>query len=237
MKLGYLMLLMVVCFSLPLLVSGQVFRGRLTDAASRKGVADASVRNMSIDSVVYSDSSGHFAIRAAHGDNILIQHSGYKPVQLIMSSIMESRHIELFRSSIELKEVVVSTEMAKFKRDSAFNHQFFHKDLGYAGSQIHMSSSGIGADGLFSELALRVSGKKKKYQEFANLMESMEEDRYKEIRYSPALVRRVTGLNDSLATQFIVQHPIPYDFLRSASDLDIKIWILERYKGLSKTTH
>ena len=237
MKSGFLLgLLIAICLFVPK-VYGQMFSGRLTDAGSRRAVSEATVRNLTRDTVVYSDSMGHFSIGAAHGDNILIQHSGYKPVQLIMSSSMDRRHIELFRSTVELKEVVVSTEMAKFKRDSAFNHQFFHKELGYSGSQISMPSSGIGADGLFSELALRVTGKKKKYQEFAALLETQEVERYTEIRYSPALVSRVTGLSDTLAAQFIVQHPMPYDFLRSATDLDVKIWILERYKGLKKTTH
>jgi hypothetical protein len=38
------------------------------------------------------------------------------------------------------------------------------------------------------------------------------------------------GIDDSAALAFVDSHPVPYDFVRTASDLELKMWIREEYR-------
>ena len=89
----------------------------------------------------------------------------------------------------------------------------------------------MGTSGLISELALAISGKKKYYKRFAAEMTMLEELRYSTIRYTPGLVTAQTGLDDSAANAFIIKHPIPAEFVRAASELELKMWVREQYRA------
>jgi predicted PP-loop superfamily ATPase len=92
-------------------------------------------------------------------------------------------------------------------------------------------SGGIGTTGLISDLALGISGKKKYYKRFAAEMTMLEEMQYSSIRYTTSLVVAQTGLTDSAAAAFIVRNPIPLDFVRVASELELKMWVREQYRA------
>jgi hypothetical protein len=141
------------------------------------------------------------------------------------------------RAPVQLKGVEVLSPMARYKRDSAFNRQFFRKDLSYVPSQIKMGSVsagtgfGVSVGGVLSELALLATGKKKDVRRLQEEMLYLENLQFTSIRYNPALVSAQTGLNDSAATAFVVRNPIPSDYLRVASELELKMRIRETYRA------
>lgn len=143
----------------------------------------------------------------------------------------------LSQRTIKLKEVEVLSEMAKFKRDSALQRTIYRKALKDAATkakpQLLLNKPGevgISMEGGVSAFAMWVSGKKKKLKKFSAMLEAGERQRYTDVRYNAGLVSRVMGIDDSAALAFVDSHPIPYDFARAASDLEIKMWIREEYK-------
>lgn len=218
----------------------QQFRGRVYDFTSNEAVSSVLVTNTTSGALWVSDSAGHVAFTAYPGDVITFRHAGYREAQWRIATYNDAVAVGLYKAPIELREIKVLSPMMKLQQEAAFNRQYFKKELEYAGSKPGLSvgggsaGAGIGMSGLFSELALRASGKKKAYRRFADEMLFLEQMRYADIRYSPGMVRSQTGLDDSAAAIFIAQHPIPDDFVHAASELELKMWIREQYRGSLK---
>jgi hypothetical protein len=200
------------------------------------GLSSVMVKNLNTGIATASDSGGYFAIEVTTGDRVSLSHLAYQTYYFTAGD-EQFKEIKLSNKNVQLGEVKILSPMAKFRRDSAFNHQVYHKELGYATSKtqkhllIGTGTVGISVDGFFSELALRASGKKKRFKNFAAVMAADERQRYIGIRYNAALVIQVTGLTDSMAINFVNTHPMSYDFARAASDLELKSWILHEYKA------
>ena len=225
-------LLLFLLTALPFCAFAQQFRGRVYDADNSGPIGTVLITNTHSGAMWVSDSIGNCAFTAYPGDVINFSHPAYKPFRLQIMGEQDVVSVGLSRAPVQLAEVQVLSPMARFQRDSAFNHQFFHKELGYTKSQVKMDySGGVGTTGLISELALGLSGKKKYYKRFAEDMIMLEELRYSSIRYTPSLVATQTGLNDSAAAAFINRHPIPNDFVRVASELELKMWVREQYRA------
>jgi hypothetical protein len=172
-------------------------------------------------------------ISARPGQSLQYKHTGYEAHRTRIGDLGTDT-IYLVRRIQALSEVTVISEEERFRRDSAERRQIYRKTLKDAGSKPSFevgggpTGFGVGVSGLFTETALRLSGRKKAARKFERIMLQDERDRYTAIRYNPVLVSRVTGMSDSLAVAFVQRHPIPYDFVRQASDLEIKMWIREQ---------
>jgi hypothetical protein len=86
------------------------------------------------------------------------------------------------------------------------------------------------AEGLFTRLARKVSGRDKREKEFLAMYRTMQAEKLIAIRYNPRVVSSVTGLKGEEAVHFVNRHPMPEDFARSATELELKMWIRDRYK-------
>lgn len=222
-------------FVLVLPAFGQQFHGRVYDEDRGLPLATVLVTNLHTNSMWVSDKEGNIAFSALPGELLRFHLPGYHDYDLRIFSSQDVIKVGMVRAPIQLNEVEVLSPMARFRRDSAFNRQFFHKELGYAGRQTKMNySGGIGIDGPFSALALWASGKKKYYKDFQKELVALEDMRYASIRYTPELVKTQTGLDDSGANAFILAHPIPNDFVRYASELELKMWVRNQFRAAGK---
>ncbi len=228
----FLLPLLLAIGALPCSVYGQQFRGRIFDGASSRPLATVLVTNTRSGALWVSDSAGNIAFTAYPGDVVSFQHPAYHDRELRINSYEDPVSIALTKAPIQLAEVKVLSPLLRYRQDSIFNHQFFRKELGYASSKAEMNySGGIGTSGLISELALSLSGKKKYYKRFAGEMAMLEELRYSSIRYTPEMVAAQTGLDDSAASAFILKHPMTNEFVRTASELELKMWVREQYRA------
>ncbi len=224
--------LLLISLSFPLCVFGQQFRGRVYDEDNRHPLGSVLVTNKHSGALWISDSAGHIAFTAYPGDVITFSRPSYKDYDLTVFSYNDLIRVGMVKAPVQLEEVKVYSPMLRYRQDSVFNHQFFHKELGYAHSNAQMNySGGIGADGVFSELALWATGKKKTYRNFAREMKMLEDLRYASIRYTTDLVISQTGLSDSAANAFIIKHPIPDDFVRNSNELELKMWVRNQYRA------
>ena len=219
---------LIAFFQLPFSIAAQQHNGRVTDLLSNSSIKGVLITNTRSGALWLSDSSGVLSFTAYPGDVIRFSHAAYKNAEVRVNGYNDSVSIAMERAPIELKGVEVLSPMARYARDSAFNRLFFRKKLGYAGSQISFGSGGTG--GLVSQLALSLTGKRKAAKDFYREYKFLDEMRYSSIRYTSALVSAQTGLNDTAAEQFIARNPIPIDYLRVVSELELKMRIRELYR-------
>jgi hypothetical protein len=130
----------------------------------------------------------------------------------------------------ELKEVKVRSPYAKLQEEAARNRLLYRKTLADAVFKPTLVPESLGVDGLINNLALKISGKKKRALKFKQEMERNEQEDFSNIRYNKAVVMQVTGLDDSAAVVFIKQNPMPRDILVLAKELEFLQWIRDRYR-------
>jgi hypothetical protein len=133
--------------------------------------------------------------------------------------------------TIMMEEVRVLTDKEKYSRDSAFAEAAYHKTIADDKRKVNVSfSNGLVFNGLFSQAARVISGKKKRDRKFVNDFRSMQSQKYVALRYNMDIVKRVTGLTGDTAAQFINANPMEEAFARQASELELKMWIRTRYR-------
>lgn len=228
--------IIIVATLLPVSLWAEQFRGRVVDASNGLPVATVLVRNLRTGSMWLGDSSGNIAFSAAAGDEIRLEHPSYNDYVLTIQTVADLIAVRMEKAPIMLQGVEVLSPYARFSRDSAFMRDYFHKEIGYSGSQVKLDmNGGIGTSGLISELALAVSGRKKRAKQFVEDLQMLESWRYEAIRYTPTLVMAQTGLSDSAARSFILQHPMPLDLLRGGSEMALKMWVRDEFRATGQT--
>lgn len=224
-----LLTLLLLLFSAA--AQAQQFHGRVTDAQNNRPLSRVLVRNLRSGAMWVGDSLGNIAFTAFPGDLLKFSLTGYRDGNESIVTYDQKIDIRLTRAPIQLEEVKVLSPYARYQRDSAFNRLFFREHLGFAKPQSKLDlSNGIGANGLISDLALAISGKKRYYKNFASTMEMLEDLRFSSIRYTPEMVAGQTGMNDSASAQFIQRNPMPAEFARTAGELEFKMWIRTAYR-------
>lgn len=138
-------------------------------------------------------------------------------------------------SQYEIGEVTVRTKYHQFQVDSADRMIIYHKVLKDVADQSRMdmsvSSNGVGMGGLVTKLARIISGQQKREKAFVKDLVEDQQYRFISLRYTPQLVETLTGLSGDTASLFMVQNPMPYDYARAASDLEVKMWIRTQYRA------
>jgi hypothetical protein len=86
-------------------------------------------------------------------------------------------------------------------------------------------SNGIVFHGLPSAVAAKLSGRQKKLKRFVREFNDYETAKYTALRYNSELVTRVTGLPGDSAALFLQAVPLPQGMARTASDLELMMWI------------
>lgn len=225
----FLYLLLFILFS-PITLPAQEIRGRIINAYTYMGVPDVLVANKRTSESVYTDSAGYYNISALDGDILFCYRLGYnatrEDIRIINGKIAP---IAMIPSDLKLNEVQVQGNT--YKMDSIERSIIYRKALKDASEKVHVSlSNGISFNGIFGKLASILTGREKRLKHFKNRFLSDEQEKFISSRYTPALVKRLTGLEGEKAILFINTCPMPYDFARVATELELQSWIRSQYK-------
>jgi hypothetical protein len=203
---------------------GQVWRGTITDADTKKPLQGVTVTNTHNNLFIFTDEEGHFDIQGNAGDKITFYCPGYtKETHIIIPMVEGIRlHFDMKLSSRELQEVIIRKQFdTQYQRDSAERYSTYSRTL--AREQSGMSSP-------FSFLAERVSKKGRQMRHFQKSFNSWEGEQFKDSRYTPELVGNLTGFSGDTLARFMNRYPLPLDYARSATDLELQMWIRYNYK-------
>lgn len=206
------------------LSSAQVLKGEVVDGESGKALSMVAVYNSKSQQYVYTDVAGRFSISAEPGAIISFSCVGYKTQTKVVpvSEGTATMHIDLFKLSYELDEFVYHPLYTPYQMDSMERKSTYQRALARERVKSVMSPVTLLAD-LLSKKSKQIY----RFQKNFNYWETM---KFIESRYSPELVTQMTGLKGDTAAYFINANPMPYDYARVASDLELKMWIREHYR-------
>ncbi len=212
---------------------------RIISSRSNNGISSVGVSGIRSAAVWLSDSAGFVRIPSDEPGPLRFSHISYQ-TRILQIDTGSSWTVRLSPLPYSLEGVTVLSPLARFRRDSAFNHSFFRRELADAkfkpGKKIVFIPMpgrieiGIQWDGAISNFAMIATGKKRQYKRFARALKEMEAGKYAAIRYTTAMVSEQTGLPEDSAMAFIAKHPLDEDFLRSASELELRMRVREMYR-------
>lgn len=219
----YLNIILFLLLSLS--TTAQVLKGRVVSGETGSPIAAVAVYNVTTKQTSYTDSHGLFTISAKKGNEISFSFVGYKSQQKTVPSALgvAEMYIELFRLSYELDEFTLRPLYTPYQMDS------MERKATYARALAREKGGSVMSPVTF--IAERLSKKSKQVFNFQKSFNYWEEVKFVESRYSPELVQSLTGLHGDTLANFMNSNPMPLDYARAASDLEIKIWIREHYKS------
>lgn len=203
----------------------QTLKGIVADAVTGKTLSPVVVLNVRTGISVYTDDDGQFSLHAQSGDKIALTFIGYKTMQWTMPpgiGVIQQR-IEMEPLSYQLDEFVIRTrnytayQLDSLERSSTYQRALAREKGGSVMSPV-------------SFVAEKLSGRSKRIFRFQKEFNYWEDQRFIDSRYTPELVQMLTGLEGDTLAAFMNAHPMPYDYARAATDLEIKMWIRTNYR-------
>ena len=209
---------------LNLSASSQVLKGTVVEGETGNPITAVVVTNLNTQQTSYTDSRGAFTISARKGHQVSFSFVGFKPQQKTVPSALGAAEmfIELFRMSYQLEEFTLRPRYTPYQMDSMERKSTYSRALAREKGGSIMSP--------VTFIAEKLSRQSKQVFRFQKSFNYWEEVKVIESRYSPELVHALTGLSGDTLAVFMNSNPMPGDFARAASDLEIKIWIREQFK-------
>ncbi|MCC6186205.1 MAG: carboxypeptidase-like regulatory domain-containing protein [Chitinophagaceae bacterium] len=207
-----------------------VWRGTIVDADSRQPIQGAIITNTLSQFFVLSNERGQFDIQGAEGETVSFQCPGYRTeTHVILKGLEDIRlNFAMKLASKQLQEVVITQKYkTQYQRDSAERRVVQRSVL-----ERHKSS--IASP--FSFAAERLSRSQRALFRFKKNYNRLEQEQYTDTRYSPELVASLTGLGGDTLAYFMNSHPMPYDYARAATALELKMWVRYQYKDFIRST-
>lgn len=207
-----------------------VWRGTIVDADSKNPIQGVTITNLNTQFFVLTNEQGQFDIQGNEGEKVSFYCPGYRnEIHIIIKGLEGIRlNFSMRLSSRELKEVIVTQKYkTKYQTDSA-ERQAVHSRV------LARQKSGIGSP--FSLLAEKLSPSQRAMFRFQKNFTLLEQEQFSDSRYSPALVSSLTNLSGDTLAFFMNQYKIPYDYARTATPLELKMWIRYNYKDFMLKT-
>lgn len=175
-----------------------------------------------------TDANGKFSLPAAKGDTVEFTYLGYFPVSIAMpEGTNVFRRITLRRKAVSLEEVEIRPDWTPYQLDSIRRRQAYALEL----SRKRASGSVMGTIGSpASALAEQFNKKAKQRKRFQENFAKWEDQKFVDTRYAPDQVATLTGLSGDTLAAFMNAFPMPTDYARAATDLEIKMWIKYNYR-------
>lgn len=176
-----------------------------------------------------TDEHGLYVIPANQGDLISFSYIGYRTVEKTkpLSVIIATMNISMEQTDYLLDEFRIRPGMlSQYQIDSTERVAIYKVTLQRTHPNPVMNPASALAE-LFSQRAKRVYAFQKNFN-------AGEIEKFIDSRYSPDLVNRLTGLTGDSIGHFMYACQMPYDFARTATDLELKMWIRSNYKEWMK---
>lgn len=200
-------------------------QGMVTDAVSYKPLFPVTVVNVNTQQASYTDANGFYSIPARPGDKIAFSYVGYKTAEKLkpVSVLIATQNIQMERREYELNEVFLRPDkLTQYQKDSIERRQVYRVALDRRPPSPVMSP--------VSALADKLSGKAQRIYRFQSEFAWWEKQKFIDNRYTPEVVTAMTGLTGDSLANFMAAYPMPYDYARTATNLEMKMWIRDNYK-------
>lgn len=217
------------------LVKAQACSGVVVDDATGALLADVVVTSTRTGNMVLSNSEGRYVLQVGSNDTLLFHRLGYQHKRLAVLPVLVQK-VFLTKSNITIDTIVISGS-SRYQRDSIERRSVYSRKLEEKPAKfgMHRRDKTYGSDGpgagtfrMEAPISALIQKRTKKYKRLKAFQERFrknEEQLFVDTRYTPELVQELTGLAGDTVTVFMNQYPMSADYARSATDLEIKMWI------------
>lgn len=215
----------IVLFLAFALESRGQLKGTVVNGETGEPLTAVAVLNIRSQQYAYTNRAGAFNLPAYKGDKISFSLPGFKTQERTVPAAIGAAemHIEMFPISYQLEEFVFRPLYTPYQLDSIERQSTYQRALAREKGGSVMSP--------VTFLAERISKRSRQIFKFQESFDYWENQKFIESRYNADIVRQLTGLKGDTLAFFINENPMPYDFARVASDLEIKIWIREKFRA------
>lgn len=236
MRIIFLFFLVVSMFLGARSVAQVIVTGKVYDRESREILYLATVKNKSTGEGNFSDLGGNYRISAKEYDVIIFSFVGYYPdsITVTVSKGTEVRDVFLHARPHELSGVEVTAGLTPYQVDSINRRRQFREYL--AAPRYKMiggngdNGNTPGGFGISISPFTFFSKAEKQKRKFDRMYAVAERQKFIDSRYTRELVSRVTGLKGDSLAYFMNSHQPAYEFVRTASDMELMYWIKYTYK-------
>lgn len=223
----YFLFLLIPFWVLTDIHAQQSFSGIIIDRYDKAPISNVIIRNMRTNELVFSNNMGGFTIKAKDEDSILFVSQSYYPFQMMyLSNRKKDQPIVLERKLFSILEVEIRPDWTAYQKDSIERREIYQGTLDEEKTTSVLSP--------VTTIANRISRKARKKWQFQENYKKWEQEKFTEARYSEELVASLTKLEGDSLAFFMNAYPIPYDYARIASDMEIKMWILNNFREWEK---
>jgi CarboxypepD_reg-like domain len=210
--------------------SSQTMQGYVTDAGTGKPLSSVSVVNVFTHMGTSTDANGFYSIAANTMDVISFSYIGYVPAQKAKpnSVLIATVNIALERTEYQLEEFRLRPgHLTQYQMDSAERASIYKRAL------VRKPPSPFNSP--VSAIADKFSRKSKMTYQFQRNFYEGETEKFIDSRYTPDIVTNLTGATGDSIGHFMYACPMPYNFARTATELELKMWIRDQYRTWVKT--
>lgn len=228
----FIFILLVTSFG----VRAQVLKGLVIDGETNQPLYLVNVLDITNSQSAYSDERGIYSLSAQNGDLVSFSFTGYHTVQRLATTDSVLR-VLMFPLNVRLQEYVLHPEYTPYQKDSADMAALYSDQLNQAApiKPGYSNANGGGFTGLIGGAVQKVSRSYKQKKKFKENFINDEQQKYIDTRYTPQLVTTLTGFTGDTLVIFMNAYPMEYKFARSASDLELKLWIRDNFRDYSAT--
>jgi hypothetical protein len=218
------LLIILILFFPVFAVSAQTLKGIIAGGDDGKPLYPVTVINVVTQESTYSNEQGEFSIRAKTGEEIIFSFLGYTTVRRSMPATLgiATMRVEMLTQNYKLNEVVIRPGYTNYQLDSIRRHSTYERTLARQKTTSIMSPVSL--------LAESISGKSRQLYHFQKNFNKWESERFIDSRYTAELVTKLTRLTGDSLGNFMLAYPMPYDYARTATELEIEMWIRYNYK-------
>ncbi len=212
----------------------QTLRGIVIDGETKQPIYLANAVDNASSQSTATDEHGTFAMPVKKGDVISFSYIGYHTIQRLATtdSVLT---ISMFPLSVALQEYILHPDYTPYQKDSAEMAARYSTELNKKPIKVSFNpANGGGFSGLIGAPVQKMSKSYKQNKKFKENYKKDQEQKFIDTRYTPELTSALTGFaGDSLAI-FMNTYPMEYKFARTATDLELKMWIRQNYKDYLK---
>jgi len=218
-------LLYIFAWTFAFSAKAQTVKGIVVHGQTGEPLTAVAVLNIRSQQYAYTNRAGAFNLSANKGDKISFSLPGFRTQEKTVPVAIgaAAMRIELIPISYQLDEFIFKPLYTPYQLDSIERKSTYQRALAREKGGSVLSPVTL--------IAEKISTRSRKIFKFQESFAYWESQKFIESRYSPELVGRLTGLKGDSLAFFINQNPMPYDFARAASDLEIKLWIREKFRA------
>jgi hypothetical protein len=206
--------------------------GMVADQDSKTGLPFVSIVNKRTMTGTLSNESGRFYIEAMPGDTLEFSMLSYTPKMLLVPGMSSSQDVYMQKRLFELQGVNVRGK--NYRNDSMALRDEYGRYFNYRKPGAMDVLKTLPANPITALSYLVPSKVRKRKEQFHEQLLYWEKEKFIDYRYSPELVGRMTKLQSPELDSFMYKYRPGYQFLNSASDYDLLLYIKQSFEEYQK---